>query len=92
VGKALFIPVSIASGFAAGFAGKKLFKVLWGVVDDQEPPNAEHREVHMPKMVAGLALQGAIFTVARGLTDHAARKAFYRATGSWPGEEQPEQV
>jgi hypothetical protein len=92
VGKALFIPVSIASGFAAGFAGKKAFEVLWGVIDDQEPPDAEHREVQMPKMIAALALQGAIFTVARGLTDRAARMAFYRATGSWPGEEQPEQV
>lgn len=92
MGKALFIPVSIASGFAAGFAGKKLFEVLWGVIDDQEPPDAEHRDVNALKLVASLALQGAIFSVARGLTDRASRLAFYRATGSWPGEERPETV
>lgn len=90
MGKALFIPFSVASGFAAGFAGKKLFEVVWGMVDDQEPPDAEHREVEMRKMVLALALQGAIFTLARGLTDRAARKAFYRATGNWPGEDRPD--
>lgn len=92
MGKALFIPVSIASGFAAGFAGKKLFEVVWGLIDDQEPPEAEHRDVNAPKLVAALALQGAIFSIARGLTDRASRLAFYRATGSWPGEERPETV
>jgi len=92
VGKALFIPVSIAGGFAAGFAGKKLFELAWGLVDDQEPPDAEHREVDAVKLVAALALQGAIFSIARGLTDRASRLAFYRATGSWPGDERPETV
>ena len=87
--KVLFIPVSIVSGLIAGLIGKKIFEGIWGLIDDEEPPDAEDRETSVPKLVGSLAFQGAIFAVARGLTDHDARQSFYRATGVWPGEERP---
>jgi hypothetical protein len=46
-------------------------------------------------LVAGipaLLLEGAIFRVIRGLFDHGARRAFNRATGTWPGEEAPDRA
>ena len=46
----------------------------------------------MPKLAASLAVEGAAVAVTRGLTDHYARRSFYRATGSWPGEERPEET
>jgi hypothetical protein len=88
--KLMFIPVSIVSGLIAGLIGKKVFEGLWGLVDDAEPPDAEDRETSVPKLVGSLAFQGATFSVARGLTDHYARRSFYRATGVWPGEEKPD--
>lgn len=88
--KVLFIPFSVASGFAGGFLGKKVFEEVWGLVDDQEPPGREHRDAPWGKVLLALALQGAIFQVARGLVDRGARKAFYRATGTWPGEVEPD--
>jgi Protein of unknown function (DUF4235) len=88
--KILFIPVSIVSGLIAGLIGKKSFEALWGLVDDQEPPDAEDRETSMPKLVASLAVQGVAFSVTRGVVDHLARRSFYRATGAWPGEDRPE--
>ncbi len=90
MGKVLFIPVSILGGLLAGLIGKKLFEWLWGLVDDQEPPDAQHQDVSWAKLVPALAVQGAVFGVTRGLTDHASRQAFYRATGAWPGEPEPE--
>ncbi len=90
--KILFIPVSIISGLIAGFVGKKAFELAWGVIDDEEPPDAEDRETSMPKLVASLAVQGAAFSITRGVTDHLARRSFYRATGSWPGEERPDET
>ncbi len=90
--KLLFIPVSIASGLIAGFVGRKVFEGLWGLVDEEEPPDAEDRDTSMPKLVASLAFQGATFAVVRGLSDHYARASFYRATGAWPGEERPDQT
>ena len=88
--KLLFVPFSVAAGLAAGFAGKKVFERVWALVDDQEPPEPEHRDISRPKMVAALALEGAIFRASRGLADHAARRAFERATGRWPGEAEPQ--
>jgi hypothetical protein len=90
--KILFLPFSIASGMLAGFLSKKLFDGLWRLVDDQEAPEAEHRQISLAKLALALALEGAIFRAVRGLTDHHARKGFHRATGSWPGEEAPEQT
>jgi hypothetical protein len=86
----LFAPVSIAAGLLAGLLGRKLFERAWGVVDDAEPPDSEHREVVWPKLIAALAIEGAIFRLVKGLVDHGARTSFARATGSWPGEEMPE--
>ena len=91
MGKILFIPFSIIGGLIAGLLGKKLFEAIWGAIDDQEPPDSEHREVSWPKLISALALEGAIFRAARGAADHASRVGFYRATGAWPGEEAPEE-
>jgi hypothetical protein len=88
--KLLFIPFSILGGLIAGFLGKKLFEGLWGVVDNEEPPAAEHREVSFPKVVAAAAIEGAIFKATRAAMDHQSRRAFAGLTGSWPGEEAPE--
>ena len=92
MGKVLFIPVSLLGGLIAGLVGKKIFEAIWGVIDDQEPPEPQHREISWPKLIVALALEGAIFRALRGASDHAARRAFSRSTGSWPGEEKPEQT
>jgi hypothetical protein len=88
--KLLFIPVSVASGLFAGFVAKKLFEQVWGVVDHEEPPKAEHRRVSFGKVVAAAALEGAIFSGTRAAIDHRSRMAFASATGIWPGKEEPE--
>jgi len=88
--KFLFLPISLTAGLVAGLVGKKIFDQLWGLIDDEEPPQPEHREFQWPKLLAALAIEGAIFRLVKGLTDHGARRSFARATGSWPGEEAPE--
>jgi hypothetical protein len=90
--KILFIPVSVVSGLIAGLLGRTLFDFVWGRFDDQEPPEAGDREIDWPKLAGALAFQGAIFSVTRGLVDHFARRAFYSATGAWPGEERPDEA
>lgn len=90
MGKILFIPISLIGGLLAGLFGSKLFEAVWGLIDEEEAPDAQHREVSWPKLLIALALQGAIFRALRGAVDHASRRGFYRATGSWPGEKRPE--
>jgi Protein of unknown function (DUF4235) len=90
VARVLFTPLSIAAGLIAGLLGRKLFEQAWGLIDDEEPPDAEHREIVWPKLIAALAIEGAIFRLVKGLVDHGARSTFQHATGVWPGEEAPE--
>jgi hypothetical protein len=88
--KFLFIPIGVAGSLVAGLAGKKLFEQLWGLIDNEEPPDPKHREISVLKMAAALALEGATFRAVRGLADHGSRRLFARVAGSWPGEERPE--
>jgi Protein of unknown function (DUF4235) len=88
--KVLFIPVSIVAGLLAGFFGKKVFNILWGVIDDEEPPDSKHRDITWGRLLLAGAIQGAIFRAVKEATDHASRRAFYRTTGSWPGEKRPD--
>jgi Protein of unknown function (DUF4235) len=85
--KLVFTPARVIAGVLAGLAGKKIFERLWGLIDDQEPPSPEHRELSWPKLIAALMIEGAIFRLAKGLADHGARRAFAKGTGTWPGEE-----
>lgn len=85
--KFLFAPVGIGAGLLAGFAAQKAFERIWAVVDDEDPPEPDRRGVPALKLVAALALEGAIFRVAKGLTDHGARSSFAAVTGRWPGED-----
>jgi hypothetical protein len=88
--KVAFIPISLLGGLLAGLIGQKVFDAIWGKVDDQEPPQPEHREVRLAKLATALIIEGAIFRLVKGLFDHAARRGFARMTGAWPGEEAPE--
>ncbi|MEA2425414.1 MAG: hypothetical protein QOH13_1824 [Thermoleophilaceae bacterium] len=90
--KFLFLPFSILSGLIAGFLSKKLFDGVWRLVDEEEAPEAEHKEISLAKLALALVIEGAIFRAVRGLVDHQARKGFYNLTGSWPGDEAPEQT
>jgi hypothetical protein len=88
--KFLFLPFSILAGLIAGFLSKQLFEAIWGVIDDEEPPDSQHRDISVAKMVIAEALQGAIFRGTRKFVDYEARRAFLGATGAWPGEDRPE--
>ncbi|MDQ3729811.1 MAG: DUF4235 domain-containing protein [Actinomycetota bacterium] len=86
----LFAPFSIMGGLLAGFIGTKIFQLIWGRFDAQEPPEPEDRETTWLKLGIALALQGAIFKLIRGAFDHGARRAFLRGTRTWPGEKKPD--
>jgi hypothetical protein len=90
--KIVFTPISIVLGLIAGMIGSKIFEKIWSLVDEEEPPSPEHREFSWPKLIAALLVEGAIFRLVKGLTDHGARTTFAKATGSWPGEEKPERA
>ncbi|HSS43362.1 MAG TPA: DUF4235 domain-containing protein [Solirubrobacterales bacterium] len=88
--KFVFAPISIVLGLVAGMIGSKIFERIWGLIDEEEPPQPQHREFSWPKLVAALIIEGAIFRLVKGLVDHGSRTSFAKLTGTWPGEEAPE--
>jgi len=88
--KLIFLPISIIGGLVAGLIGRKVFDQVWGLIDEEEPPDSKHLEVSWGKLLLAAAVQGAIFRAVKEATDHGTRRAFMGLTGSWPGEERPE--
>jgi hypothetical protein len=88
--KFLFMPVSILGGLLAGFVAKKIFDQVWGLFDEEEPPDSKHRDIDWTKLMVAAVIQGAIFRAVKEATDHASRRAFARTTGTWPGEKEPD--
>lgn len=89
--KAIFTPIGLITGLAAGQLSKKVFDALWGLVDDEQAPRPKHREIPLLKLALALMLEGAVTRVVRGFVDHGTRQGWARLTGSWPGEERPEE-
>jgi xanthosine utilization system XapX-like protein len=86
--KLIFKPVSIVAGLLSGMIGKKLFDLIWRVLDKEQPPRAEQRRISVPKLALALLIEGAVFRAVKGLVDHGSREGFARVTGSWPGEDE----
>jgi len=88
--KVLFAPIGILAGLIAGFAAQKGFERIWAIVDDEQAPEVETRQVSYPKLAIALLLEGAIFRLVKGMVDRGARVGFASVTGRWPGEEETE--
>ena len=86
----VFKPVGIISGLLAGMLGKKVFELVWGLIDNEDAPEPKHRGIDLRKLAIALLIEGAIFRVIRGFAEHGARHGFALLAGEWPGEESPE--
>ena len=88
--KIVYKPFGIIFGILAGILSKKLFEVVWGVFDKEEPPKPTTKEADWPKVLGAAAVQGVTFKVTRAAVDRAGAKGFYHLTGAWPGEKHQE--
>lgn len=82
----LFRPIGLISGLIAGLIARQIFEKGWKSFSEEEPPSADQETPGIGKLALALLLEGAVFSVVRGLVDHAARVGFRRYTGAWPGE------
>jgi len=85
--KLIFAPIGIVSGLLAGLLARKGFERLWALIDEEDPPDPGDRGARYAKLVPALLVEGAIFSLAKGIVDRGARVVFARATGTWPGDE-----
>ncbi|HWP32996.1 MAG TPA: DUF4235 domain-containing protein [Solirubrobacterales bacterium] len=87
--KFFFAPIGIGAGLIAGLLAQKAFDRIWSMIDEEKAPEPDQREIELPKLLAALAIEGAIFRLVKGMVDRGARSSFARATGRWPGEKEP---
>jgi hypothetical protein len=88
--KLVYKPFGLVLGILAGIASKKLFNVVWGLFDQEEPPKATTRDADWPKVLAAAAVQGVTFKVTRAAVDRAGAKGWDHLFGVWPGEKEQE--
>ena len=86
----IYKPIGIVAGILAGLVGKRIFKFLWGKVDEEDPPKANTEAATWGKILAAAAMQGMIFKVVRAAVDRQTAKGFRFLTGFWPGERAPD--
>jgi hypothetical protein len=89
--KLLYKPVGLVLGLLAGFLSQKLFNVVWGLFDEEEPPKPTTLEANWPKVIGAAAVQGLTFRVTRAAVDRFGAKGFHWFTGVWPGERTQEE-
>ncbi len=88
----IFAPISIAIGLASAMVGKRVFNLVWGLLDEEEPPSAKDRQVPWPKLIVAGALQGVVFRLMRIFADRGLRRVVMSLTGHWPGDQRPDRA
>ena len=88
--KLIYKPFGIVLGLLSGFVAKKLFDLVWGLFDKEEPPKPTTLETSWPKVLGAAVVQGATFKATRAVVDRAGAKGFEHLTGFWPGDKRPE--
>jgi hypothetical protein len=89
--KLLFAPVRLIATRLAHRAGAKTVRRVWRVFGDGAMPRPDQREAGFARLAGALLLEGAVYRLVSGLSDHAARRWFAGVTGRWPGEERAHQ-
>lgn len=88
----LYKPFGIVAGIVGGLLARRLFGVVWGAIDDEEPPQAKTERASWPRVLLAAAIQGATFSATRAAVDRAGARAFQHLFGAWPGEREPDEA
>jgi hypothetical protein len=86
--KLAYKPFGIVLGLLAGLLARRLFSVVWGMVDHEDPPTPTTREADWSKVLTAAALQGATFQVTRAAVNRAGAASWNHLFGVWPGEKR----
>ena len=88
--KLIYKPIGLLLGLAAGAIGRLIFSKLWGVIEDEEPPEPTTELASWPKVLFAAGMQGLIFRTVEVAIDRLGAIGWRNLTGTWPGEKEPE--
>ncbi len=86
--KILYKPIGIIVGVAAGLLAGKIFELIWGLISDEQPADADERDAGWPEVLISAGIQGAVFATVQALVRRSGAKGFERVTGIWPGTDR----
>jgi hypothetical protein len=83
--KLLFKPFGMILGLIAGVVSRRLFRALWSMVDERDPPSATAPHASWSRVLGASALRALSSSLTRTTADRLGARAFHWLTGSWPG-------
>ena len=87
--KILYRPFGIIAGIIGARLARRVFRALWGTIDNQAPPRASTEHATLPKVVGAAVIEAATTAATRAAVDRASLKWFHFLTGIWAGEKDP---
>ena len=67
-----------------------IFGKIWGLIDEEEPPEPTTQEATWPKVLLAAALEGVVFKTTRVAVDRVGAIGWRNLTGVWPSEKRPD--
>jgi len=61
----MYKPFGIIAGILAGLVSKRVFKAIWGKIDEEEAPKPNTEWATWGKILSAAALQGMVFKLVR---------------------------
>jgi len=86
--KILYKPFAIIAALIGARLGRSVFKQVWGIVDDADPPPPTTAEASLSKVVGAAALEAATMAAVGAAVDRASARWFHYLTGFWPGQKR----
>lgn len=86
----IYKPIGIIAGILAGLLSTRIFKFIWGKIDDEDPPKGNTEWATWGKILSAAAVQGMVFKIVRAVVDRYLARATRFVTGVWPGERAPD--
>jgi hypothetical protein len=86
----IYKPIGLILGILGGILGRQAFNQVWQRIDDEEPPEPTTRDTSIRRVVAAVALQGAIFALVKMIIQRGGARAWRHLFGIWPGEKRPD--
>ncbi len=88
--KIAYKPFAMIFSLLAARVGRTAFRSVWSRIDDQEPPEPTVAQTTLPKVLTKAVLEAAIMAGIAAAADRASAVAFEHLTGSWPGDQTPD--
>ena len=86
--KILYKPIGILVGVLAGLLARKFVELIWGLISDEQPADADDRDAGWGEVLVSAGIQGAVFATVQALVRRSGAKGFERVTGIWPGADR----